>query len=71
MPDIDWQTPVAFICVVAAAVYLLLRLRSYVCGTQISGCHDCPQSSTGGSHDGTHVISEDQISVTVHEDDPT
>lgn len=64
----DWQTPTAILCVAAAAAYVLFRLSQYACGSGISGCQDCPKSSAGGSHDGTHVISEDQISVTVHDD---
>lgn len=70
MPSPDWQTPTVVACVFAAAVYLLSRLRRFVFDTRISGCGDCPKSSAGiDSHDGTHVISEDQISITVHDDD--
>lgn len=66
----DWQAPAAFFCISAAALYMLFRLKQFVCGTGIGGCHDCPKSAASGSHDGTHVISEDQITVTFHDDDP-
>jgi hypothetical protein len=72
MPDIDWQSAATFACVLAAVMYMLLRLGRFVCGTRVGGCGgcgDCTKSSEANSfNDGEHLITEDQITVTIHDD---
>ncbi len=69
MPDANWQSVVTLLCVFAAAVYMLLRLRQFVCGTRVGGCGDCPKTSASNtSKDGEHLVTEDQITVTIHDD---
>jgi|GEM_PF-3103378 hypothetical protein len=69
MPDVNSQSAATLVCVLAAAIYILLRLRQFVCGTGVGGCGDCPKStSANASKNGEHLITEDQITVTIHDD---
>lgn len=69
MLDIGWQTTAALLCVFGAAAFMLLRLKRFVCGSGVGGCGDCPRASAvDAAESGTHLITEDQISLPVLDD---